>query len=576
MPNCSPVHIFLCSKTIPQILAWVTLLAALYSTATIGLSHLFVQVYEDENRNSTTSAGRFWTSASSKVIFKLALIFFPLGGILGDVYWGRYKAVVSGLVVTAVSMVIGTAGSLLWAKEDWIRDPNIHRLVAIPVVATLILCIFGFALVTSNTIQFGLDQLIEKPSESLGVFVHWAVWAGKLGMLIVSILHASTYCPKGEAEVVITWFVHAVSILFLLLLILFLIIAYCTRRYFNRDRVKYNPYKMIFRVLNFARKNKYPVGPVSAFAHCYDYRPSRLDYAKERYGGPFTTSDVEDVKAFKNVFLVLLALGPIYTLDIPAESIIFSKLSTHIGDGFLSQICEGRFKMGTITPLANVILFPLYMWLVYSVFRKKPIKIFHRLTLGLVFFIVSVVMMLVIDLAGHATLDAQNQTQPMCMFVQDESFSETLNIHWIVLIIPGVAKGFSDHIIMATSFEFISAQSPHTMQGVLVGSTFALQGIFYALGGFALVPFTLKRIWVDGYLGQHLPVISCGFGYYLVCITVAMIGFISFIIAVKRYKYRRRDEEPYSQACVEEIFARRIESRGRYSDYEELSGTNEY
>ena len=523
-----------------------------------------------------TSKEHFWVSGTSEVIFTLVLIFFPLGGVLGDVYWGRYKAVVSGLVVTAVSMVIGTASSLLWAKEDWIRDPNIHILVAVLVVMTLILLITGLALFSSNMIQFGLDQLMEKPSESLGVFVHWTVWAGKLGKLIVDVLYASTFCSKGEAGTVITWFVHAVSILFLLLLILFFIMAYCTRHHFNRDRVKYNPYKMIFKVLNFARKNKYPVGPVSAFAHCYDYRPSRLDYAKERYGGPFTTSDVEDVKAFKNVFLVLLAIGPVNILKIPSNDTLFNKLSTHVAYGFLNKTCDGQFNVGNTITLANVILFPLYMWLVYSVFRRKQVKIFYRLTLGLLLFIFSVSSMLMIDLAGHVALYTQNQTQPMCMFVQDKLLIKTLNIHWTVLIIPGIAKGFSDHIIMATGFEFISAQSPHTMQGVLVGSMYALRGIFCALGGFALVPFTLKRIWVDGYLGQHLPVVSCGFGYYLVCITVAMIGFISFIIAVKRYKYRRRDEEPYSQACVEEIFARRIESRGRYFDYEELSGTNEY
>ena len=573
MLRYSLIHIVLCSKTITQILAWVTLVAAIYSTASIGLSHLLAHIYKEGN--VMTSKGSFWTPTTSSIFFSLSLIFLPLGGILGDVYWGRYKAVVSGLVVTAVSMVTGSIGSLLWVKEDWIRYPSIHGLVAVLVVLTFFLFIIGFALFTSNTIQFGLDQLMEKPSESQGVFVHWKMWAFKLGQLATTILYASTYCLKGEAETVITWFVHAVPILFLLLLILFLIMAYCTRHHFNRDRVKYNPYKMIFKVLNFARKNKYPVGPVSAFAHCYDYRPSRLDYAKERYGGPFTTSDVEDVKTFKNVFVVLLALGPIYTLDIPTSRSLFSKLSSHIGYGFSNHTCGGQFDIGTILPLANVFLFPIYIWLVYSVFHKKPVKIFHRLTLGLLLFIFSVSSMLVIDFAGHVALYTNNQTGLECMFVQELAFSKTLNIHWVVLIVPGIAKGFSHCIIMATTFEFISAQSPHTMQGVLVGSMFALLGVFRALGSLVLIPFTLKQIWVDPYQ-QHLPVVSCGFGYYLVCITIAMIGFILFIIAVKRYKYRRRDEEPYSQACVEEIFARRIESRGQYFDYDKLSNSNEY
>ena len=105
-----------------------------------------------------------------------------------------------------------------------------------------------------------------------------------------------------------------------------LLIAYYTRHHFNRDRVKYNPYKMIFKVLNFARKNKYPVGPVSAFTHCYDFRPSRLDYAKERYGGPFTTSDVEDVKTFKNVFILLISSGPFFVLEVPTSNSFYPML----------------------------------------------------------------------------------------------------------------------------------------------------------------------------------------------------------------------------------------------------------
>ena len=42
-----------------------------------------------------------------------------------------------------------------------------------------------------------------------------------------------------------------------------------------------------------------------------------MDYAKERYGGPFTTSDVEDVKTFIRVFLMLPALGLIFVLIVP-------------------------------------------------------------------------------------------------------------------------------------------------------------------------------------------------------------------------------------------------------------------
>ena len=61
--------------------------------------------------------------------------------------------------------------------------------------------------------------------------------------------------------------------------------------------------------------------------HLYKYsgtdNPTWLDFAKERYGGPFMTEEVENVKTLFRIFSVLLALGPIHTLQLPASVYIF-------------------------------------------------------------------------------------------------------------------------------------------------------------------------------------------------------------------------------------------------------------
>ncbi len=56
-----------------------------------------------------------------------------------------------------------------------------------------------------------------------------------------------------------------------------------------------NPVKTVFRVLKFAAKHKHPVRR-SAFTYCEDEWPSQLDFGKSKYGGPFATEEVEDVK----------------------------------------------------------------------------------------------------------------------------------------------------------------------------------------------------------------------------------------------------------------------------------------
>ena len=62
-----------------------------------------------------------------------------------------------------------------------------------------------------------------------------------------------------------------------------------------------NPIKLIFTVLNYARKNKYP-RLRSAFTYIDEEQPSRLDFGKHKFGGPFTEEEVEDVKTILSYF----------------------------------------------------------------------------------------------------------------------------------------------------------------------------------------------------------------------------------------------------------------------------------
>ena len=562
MSRCSPRPILVFTKPVTQILLWTTLVSFLFYSALLTFS-LFLH-HRLENS---------WAQVISQVSVNVIFSLFPVSGFLGDVYLGRYKAVMMGLVFFSLSQIPNTVGTILW----YTRVVNVISSILLGV--SFVFIVAGLSFFNSNILQFGLDQLMEKPSESLGVLVHWAVWAIKIGIVIPNLLFSFTYCGKSIVNNSLHIALHALPPCISIVFTICLLVSYCTRHHFNRDRVKYNPYKMIFKVLNFARKNKYPVGPVSAFAHCYDYRPSRLDYAKERYGGPFTTSDVEDVRTFKKVLLVLLALGPVFVLNPVANSYFFNAFESHtvIQHSFeeLNKTCTD-YTNPDLYGVSIIVALPIYMWLIYCVFRNRRPKILNRLVAVAILHISAVVSMLVIDLTGHIVLATQhNQTQPVCMFVREARAHQTLNIPWGVVLLLSFVISLSNNLLLATSIEFISAQSPQAMKGVLMGSFFALFGVSQVLGIIFTVPFSLRSIWKDGYLGQHPPVVSCGFGYYLVCITVAMIGLILFIVAVKRYKYRRRDEEPYSQACVEEIFARRIESRGQFFDYEELSGTNE-
>ena len=60
-------------------------------------------------------------------------------------------------------------------------------------------------------------------------------------------------------------------------------------------------------------------------------------------------------------------------------------------------------------------------------------------------------------------------------------------------------------------------------------------------------------------LTEHPPITNCGFGYILFTVVVSLVGLIVFLVVAKKYTYRVRDEKPYNQSQVEEIFSRYLE-----------------
>ena len=86
-------------------------------------------------------------------------------------------------------------------------------------------------------------------------------------------------------------------------------LALCLDSLFNHCLIKepivQNPFRLFFGVLRYAVKNKYP-HQRSAFTYWEDKPYSRIDLAKNKYGGPFTTEQVEDVKVVLRILAVLV------------------------------------------------------------------------------------------------------------------------------------------------------------------------------------------------------------------------------------------------------------------------------
>ena len=553
------------TKSLMLVILWSILIGFIGGLINSSPSKAVSSIYDKKNI-------LLYTELFLYIVLAIAMMLYPLGGLLADVYFGRYKIIRASLITMAVAMFILVIVFVVTFQVN--INQYSHILMKIAYVfgggsafLILALALAGF---TSNIVQFGLDQLLDAPSNKLGAFVHLYVWANRLGWTAYDIFYSLKHCyyniidhpllTKVTIYILPAGCFVALSVLVLLNCI--------THRMFNKERVKYNPYKMILKVLNFACKHKGPVGHPSAFAYCDEFKPSRLDYAKQRYGGPFTTSDVEDVKTLIRVFWMILSIGPMFVIVVPTSYYLFATFAIHTGTE--SMIGNGNcsadwilLQSGLLSEIVSTLIMPLYTWLLFSVLYRKNLlpKIVHRILFAALLFSLTPLNMLAVDLSGHA-LKSTGEHNDTCIFLQRALFSvknELLNLHWSVLILPNLTKTLALDLIMASTFEFISAQSPHTMKGVLVGLLFAVRGLFQLIAAIVLFPFSLKNPW--NLVAKETPQISCEFSYYLVISVIAFVGLVLFAVAARKYKYRKREEEPYSQSRVEEIYDRMLRER---------------
>ena len=117
------------------------------------------------------------------------------------------------------------------------------------------------------------------------------------------------------------------------------------------------------------------------------------------------------------------------------------------------------------------------------------------------------------------------------------------------LLIQNSLNALGSMLFYIATFEFICAQSPHSMKGLLIGTYYAIKGVFQLVG--VLVIYAPITAWCKS--DKSFPV--CGFIYYLVNVVILLIGTIAFIIVARKYQYRQRDEPDNIYRYAEEYYA---------------------
>ena len=470
-----------------------------------------------------------------------AYLFYPLIGWIADSKFGRYKVILASLyTIFALNFVLTMAYIVrLTVGSSFAVTYNAEHLLRC--VLTL-----AFGGIHATMIPFIVDQLLGLSGEQLSAAIHWYFFSEYLGLLLDIIIP----CFFGMSNALFFGLVVAQC-----LLLLCVIISTCVlHRWFDTTPQISNPVKQIFLVLNYARKNKWPRNR-SALTYIDEEQPTRLDNGKTKFGGPFSEEQVQDVKTILRL-LPLLPLMVFLGISIEPGSFVkhLNVSAIHVKQTLSIPLqisyCLLDYRYSVFFAV-TVIFIPIYQFLIYPFFYKYVPSILKRIGVGLFITTTGMIGYLIIDTIGHL-----RNPNIGCMF--NSSTEEThLNIDMAWVLIPQLAIGVGDMLALVSSLEFVCAQSPASMRGLMIGLWFT------AIGVMDLVGLNLH------FMFQYIPVLStaqpsCGVYYYATKITLSCVLLILFVILANRYTYREPNKVVNLQFITEEHYERYIEAEAVY------------
>uniref|UniRef100_A0A1X7T963 Major facilitator superfamily (MFS) profile domain-containing protein n=1 Tax=Amphimedon queenslandica TaxID=400682 RepID=A0A1X7T963_AMPQE len=424
---------------------------------------------------------------------------YPLNGLLTDVYIGRYRAIMTGIILCFISWIVtGTFYTL-----------NSYSLLGkIWIVPGFVINCIGVTAFNANVIQYNIDQLIGGSANELSTIIYWNIAA----LPVAYILRDWLRLLDARLGIVTTELVIFIVIGVALSLIL-VSHSLFKHKLENISLIK-NPIKLIVRVLCYARKHKYPENR-SALTYWEEEAPSRIDLGKNKYGGPFTEEEVEDVKTFFRMlplFIAIFGFGLIANIsdgDCTKESLVDCIMITFI-DAY---------------PITIALLFFIYQFIIRGCFHKYIPSMLTRMGAGLLFGLLGCIVQLLMQI--YPPYDS-------------------------LLIIQQVLFGISFFLIFPTSFEFTIAQSPEHMRGTMVGLCYTSIAVGYALTSVL----------------QHYFKISLH--YFIIVCFLQLLLLIVFVILARRYKYRVRENEVNVVQIVDDHYQRYMEQQDEYERHQEI------
>ena len=229
------------------------------------------------------------------------LLCLPMG-FIADRYFGRAKV----LYYSWITMFVTNCFTALYISIIFPHNTSFQT--SLP---ALIVGLFGNSIslagIRVNLIPFGVDQMGAASSDQLSSYFHWYYWSRNAGLFI-----AYSFGILGIPSPLHFFYYNILIIIALLVPCIAAaagtVINLCGYTWFVKSEKVGNPLLVIYRVLRYAASVRRPLYR-SAFSYDGRPTPSRIDLAKETHFGKFSDEQVEDVKTFLRILVMLISLA---------------------------------------------------------------------------------------------------------------------------------------------------------------------------------------------------------------------------------------------------------------------------
>ena len=234
----------------------------------------------------------------------------------------------------------------------------------------------------------------------------------------------------------------------------------------------------------------------------------------------------------------------------------YGMFGEHMKSKIKWPVCTSRsIFVNSILILSYSISVPVFEFLIYPFVRNYVPRTTVRIGVGMAISLVGLSSLLAIDAVGHSASGPQD----VCMFYSSSwSSDNTIPIDFFVLVPVQVVMAVGEMLVYISVFEFICAQAPYGMRGLIIGLSFMINGISVGLVSMLMMMFAA------GYKAQHSketantePSISagsgspsCGTSYLIAVVCIGCVGLLLYVVSAKCYRKRQRggqtDENHYT------------------------------